>query len=77
MRNVAKREAVLVCAKTPLVDVVTVRAKRSQDVPASVLFNAGTFGEVEISGHKSAWERIYARVGVREPFVLKLIWSTL
>ena len=77
MRNVAKREAVLVCAKTPLVDVVTVRAKRSQDVPASVLSNAGTSGEVEISGHKSAWERIYARVGVREPFVLRLIWSTL
>ena len=77
MRNVAKREAVLVCAKTPLADVATVRAKRSQDVPASVLYNAGTSGEVEISGHKSAWERIYARVGVREPFVLRLIWSTL
>jgi len=77
MRNVAKREAVLVCAKTPRVDVATVRAKRSQDVPASVLFNAGTFGEVEISGHKSVWERTYARVGVREPFVPSLTWSTL
>ena len=77
MPNVAKRVAVLVCEKTPLADVATVRAKRSQDVPASVLYNAGTFGEVEISGHKSAWERIYARVGVREPFVLRLIWSTL
>ena len=77
MRNVAKREAVLVCAKTPLVDVVTVRAKRSQGVPASVLFNVGTFGEVEISGHKSAWVRIYAHVGVRELFALRQIWSTL
>ena len=77
MRNVAKREAVLVCAKTPLADVATVRAKRSQDVLASVLSNAGTFGEVEISGHKSAWERIYALVGVKEPFVPSLIWSTL
>ena len=73
----AKREAVLVCAKMPLVDVVTVRAKRSQDVLANVSFNAGTFGEVEISGHKSAWERIYARVVVREPFAPSLIWSTL
>ena len=72
-----KREAVLVCAKTPHVDVATVREKKSQDVPASVLSNAGTFGEVEISGHKSAWERIYARVVVREPFAPSLIWSTL
>ena len=77
MRNVAKREAVLVCAKTPLADVATVRAKRSQDVPASVLSNAGTFGEVEISGHKSAWGRTCALVGAREPFVPSLIWSTL
>ena len=58
-------------------DVATVREKKSQDVPVSVLSNAGTFGEVEISGHKSAWERIYARVVVREPFALSLIWSTL
>lgn len=73
MRNVAKREVVLVCAKTPRVDVATVRAKRSRDVPVSVLYNAGMSGEVEISGHKSAWERTYAPVGAREPFVPSLI----
>ena len=77
MRNVAKREAVLVYARTPLVDVDIVREKRSQDVPVNVSSNAGMFGEVEISGHKSAWERIYARVVVREPFAPSLIWSTL
>ena len=69
MRNVAKREAVLVYARTPLVDVDIVREKRSQDVPVNVSSNAGMFGEVEISGHKSAWERTCAHVGAKELFV--------
>lgn len=69
MRNVATREAVLVCTKTPLVDVAIARVKKCPDVPASVLFNVGMFGEVEIFGHKSAWEKTCALVGDREPYV--------
>ena len=68
-RNVAKREAVLVSAKMLLVDVATVRAKRSQDVPANVSFNVGTFGEAEIFGHKNAWEKTCVLVVARELFV--------